>query len=274
MKLNILISTMDERINNVYKILLPPKSDVTYIISHQYLDEKYNYTPENLFRDDVFIFKYKGKGLSKNRNNALKHSDGDIILIADDDVRFLPDSFEIIEKSYLDNPGMDLICFKIMTPENEGEYKAYPENPYPLKEQFQHFISSIEITFRTARIKEADLRFDDRFGLGSFLGWGEEKVFITDAIKKKMNVWYIPQYIVIHPKESTINTLNKYNRKRVFYKGGIEARKYGWFAVPRICLNVLRLYKDLIRHNKNPLIYLLELQLGVFYILLTKQSKY
>ena len=38
-------------------------------------------------------------GLSKSRNLALQHSTADIVLFADDDVEYVPDVLQIVEKA-------------------------------------------------------------------------------------------------------------------------------------------------------------------------------
>jgi hypothetical protein len=95
---NVLISTIDERINEISAILFEKQPYVRYIISHQYTDPKYKILPKLLNRDDVILSQIPGRGLSRSRNNALRLVESGIALISDDDIRYFPGSFEKIEK--------------------------------------------------------------------------------------------------------------------------------------------------------------------------------
>ncbi len=50
MKLEILISTIDAGIDRTKHLLLPFRSDIKYIITHQYTDRKYISLPKELIR--------------------------------------------------------------------------------------------------------------------------------------------------------------------------------------------------------------------------------
>jgi hypothetical protein len=87
LSLNILISTIDSGINKISGVLLSYRQDVSYIVSHQYRDEKHLPIPTELLREDVFISQIPGQGLTKSRNNAIQLATSDICVISDDDVR-------------------------------------------------------------------------------------------------------------------------------------------------------------------------------------------
>ena len=74
MKLNVLISTLNNGIERVPHIQLAPRTDVAYIVSMQYTDEVYlQQIPTELQeRSDVQVVTMAGKGLSRNRNNAMR----------------------------------------------------------------------------------------------------------------------------------------------------------------------------------------------------------
>ena len=55
------------------------------------------------------------RGLSKSRNLAIKNSDADICLIADDDMIYIDNYEEIVLKAFKDIPEADLIAFQVQT---------------------------------------------------------------------------------------------------------------------------------------------------------------
>jgi len=266
--LNVLISTIDAGIDNIKKILLPKRADVVYIVSHQYRDNKYKYIPTELDRDDVIVSQIFGQGLSISRNNAINVAKGDIAVLSDDDVVYTNKFFDSIIEKFIDDK-IDAALFKIMTFEDESDYKRYPNESYKLSKNNFHSPSSIEIAFRINKIK-GKYFFDKRFGLGSKLDGGEEYLFVKDLLKGGMNVFFYPTYIVIHSKDSFIKQYSRYHKRRNRVTGAIEAREYGIFAYLKAFISTIRIFNELIKNKKNPLIYLLERYSGINYIMFSK----
>ena len=79
--LDVAISTYKrDGIRKVEKMLPPPQEGVKYVVSWQEHDD--NPIPSELSsRADVEVYRLDKKGLSNNRNNAISHCKGDIILI-------------------------------------------------------------------------------------------------------------------------------------------------------------------------------------------------
>lgn len=265
MILSILISTLNEGINNIQNILLPCRQDVNYLVVHNYTDKTYSTVPVKLLRKDVVVHQVSGRGLTKARNFGILKAKGDIALIADDDVTYTNEYFDVILKTFTqDNP--DVAIFKIKTMTGESNYKNYPDKPYQLSMSNLHSPSSIEIAFKIHSIRNK-IKFDERFGLGTFLNGGEEDIFILDVLKNGLIVKYFPFYVVNHHEESTIKTIPMYHKKRAIVRGAYIARIYGWLALPYILIKSLTLIPALFKANKNPLVYIYEMYLGCFYIL-------
>ena len=179
MTLELLICTIDERMQRIESHLLPPRADVSYLISWQYTGLKPVIPEWAVCREDVRVVLLEGRGLSRNRNNALAHAQGDILKICDDDEQWTPQRLHTIIEAYERNPQSDIIHFQI-----EGIDKMYP-NPS---------VASCEMTMRRQTVGK--MRFDERFGLGSeHLMSGEEDVFLCDARKRGLAIHYEPQVI-------------------------------------------------------------------------------
>jgi glycosyltransferase involved in cell wall biosynthesis len=267
MIVNILVSTIDDGINKVEKVLLDPRPDVQYIISHQVTNEQFRPIPDVLKREDILVGQIEGRGLCRNRNNAFKLADGDIGILADDDVRYLDFYIDSVLDAYGADRELGAACFKISTAEGEPEYKDYYAESYLLNDESHHYISSIEITVRLQALRKNKIRFDERFGLGSKLNsFGEEAVFIHDCIKAGLKVKYIPEYLVEHESTSTIKNANRYAASNNIFKGAYDARRYGWLALPAAFYGTLRFWADIAREGKNPVQYLNERLKGALYI--------
>ncbi len=250
-------------------VLLPIRADVNYIISHQYRNDKYLTIPKELIRDDVLVSQIQGKGLSKSRNNAIRLATADICVIADDDVRYTNEYIDNIINTFQQNNNIDVAIFKIKTFEDNEEYKNYPENSYRLSKNNMHWPSSVEISFRLSKIKN-HLEFDERFGLESELPAGEEKIFIHDALSLGLNCYFVPKYIVMHPKISTIKSFPKYSRQYVIVSGASDARMNGYISIIKAFAVTVKYLPELIIHHKNPLAYLYERLSGSLLILKSK----
>ena len=268
MILNVLFSTIDSGINRINNILLPFRPDVRYIVSHQFRNRKFIDNPL-CSRKDVEVSHIPGAGLTKSRNNAISLAQEGISIIADDDVRYTNDYFDKVLKTFHDhNP--DVALFKIKSLPGEKEYRGYPNISYRLSEGKMHIPSSIEIAFRVSSIKNNTLKFDERFGLGSYISFGEEYIFIHDCVRKGLHVQYFPKYIVEHPFQSTIKSFPKYDKKLILVDGATDARLHGYKSIIKSFATTWKFLPDIIQKGRNPLVYLGNRLSGAFYILSTK----
>lgn len=233
MKLNILISTHNEKVANVASLLLPARDDVSYVVSYQYSDNEYlKLIPKEFKREDIRFVPMQGLGLCKSRNNAIAFADGDIALIADDDVRYTDEYINSVLSVFKANLKTDVALFKIRTRDNEPPMKRYPLVAGRYKPMKGYFPSSIEMAFKLSSIKNK-VTFDERFGLGSeFLNSGEEEVFIKDCQKAGLRVDFFPHYVVEHPYQSTGK--NHLSMKSLRSRGAVSSYLHGYSAYFRM----------------------------------------
>ncbi len=237
MSIDILICTIDHGIDSVPGVLLKPLEGVRYIVSMQFTDEKYlNTIPEILKnRKDVLIITMEGRGLTRNRNNALAASDADIVMIADDDERISPKAVEIVRKTYIDHPEVDIALFRLNNIEDQP-FKDYPDGDqleYREACRQGYYPSSLEITMRGKVVREG-LRFNKQFGLGSQFPCGEEDILLCDASRRNHTVMLFDQVIAQTIAGSTGSKfLTDINIQRA--KGAVFRYCFGkWNAIWRI----------------------------------------
>lgn len=173
---------------------------------------------------NIKMISNKERGSSKSRNKALENATGDICLISDDDVSYLPNYENTVLEAFNNNPDADIITFQIQTPDGE-KFK----NNYIMEERWHSKNSilkcaSIEIAFKLNKVLANDIKFDEEFGLGSKYRVHDEIIFLMDAIKKGLKIRYIPEPIVIHPKESSGTNFNDH---LITSKGAAFIRLYG-----------------------------------------------
>lgn len=219
MTLDILICSLNKGIVRIDDLLLPRQDGVRYVVSYQYTDERYlDLVPKMLKeREDVMLRAYKGQGLSNNRNHALEMANADLVMFADDDSRLSEGAVELILNTFSQHPEVDVAFFKACT------YTGKLLKNYPTSSRRVTFpptdysVSTIEMVFRRDKV-QGTLRFDERFGLGTkFLTCGEEEIWLLDALRAGLNVYYFPDLVV--------ETSTMLKRSMIYVDAGVQRSK-------------------------------------------------
>ena len=201
--LQLLVCAIDDDIERVGDVLSEPREGIGYVVSLQYTDERFlRNVPDSLSeREDVTLSLLPGRGLSRNRNNALEHSRAGILLFADADNHYTAEGLEAVRESFRTYAWADIICFSACTYDGEP-LKRYPDVALSYAEACRrgYYPSSVEMAVR----QHVTTRFDERFGLGSerFCA-GEEAVFLKDAADAGYRIWFVPVCIVSTAAGST-----------------------------------------------------------------------
>jgi len=233
MQLNLLISTINNRILGLKNIILNQENTI-YTISHQVIetlsDETQRYIEELKRNKQVVYSQIKSRGVATNRNNALKHRvKGTICLLCDDDVIYFEDAFAKIFQSFEKNSSLDFLTFKIKTFSGK-DYKRYRKDSFEQTLRSLSSIGIIDVAFREEAIEKYQLKFDESFGPGGHYSIGEDFIFMTDAYKKGASILYEPLDIVQHADLGTGGILKD---DVIFGRGAMFARvfKYKSFLI-------------------------------------------
>ena len=136
MTLEVAVCTINGSLAHVPDILLPEREDVTYLVAWQCTDASFASlaTDSRLLRKDVRLVKTDSTGLARNRNVALEHATGDILLIADDDVRYEDIYFDRIIRTFQDYPSLDIACFQACSYDGKSlrDYASHTFSPAAL----------------------------------------------------------------------------------------------------------------------------------------------
>lgn len=180
MKIDILVSTMnchspEQLLQNMhlYRDHTIIINQVEQLTSHVPIAERF--------------FSFQEKGLSKSRNKALDHSNADVVVISDDDEIFQQDVLEQVEKLHTQYSNYDFIMFHV---ENVGAHQW--DKPTPISYIKSMKLKSVQMSIKMDAIKKKNLRFDESFGIGAPYFWGEENIFLFDALRKKCKMLYVP----------------------------------------------------------------------------------
>lgn len=180
-------------------------------------------TPDTLLQSslqNIRVINSFEKGLSKSRNLALQHAIGDICLLADDDTYFIEGFDRIIQDSFKKYSQAAVITFQIRTFEGRA-FRAYGGKPKMAKTPGDIAdVCSIEIAFRRNAIINNGISFNELFGLNSYFPMAEEYLFVRDALRAGLTIWYVPCEIVAH---SQTTSTSDYGNDRVLYTKGALA---------------------------------------------------
>ncbi len=184
-----------------------------------------NQTKTNTPPTQPTTFNYPEKGLSKSRNRALQHATADLCLLSDDDIHYAESAQRIVIDAFNANPSADIITFQTQTPDGALFNKRYPTRHRRHTRRTIMRVTSYEIAFRTASIRAAGLRFDERFGLGADFPTGEENIFLLDALRHGLKLYYVPAPIAVHPACSSGSDFH--NPELIAAKGAMFHRMFG-----------------------------------------------
>jgi len=269
----LLISTLNEGIERVGQMLLSPDDGLCYLVSHQITRTDCIAIPKDLQRDDVQVVQTKGVGLSANRNQAIRCASGDIVVLLDDDVRIKPEYMETIRSIFASHPEVDVSCCMIKTSDSDSEYKVYSGKAQPYQKISDlKSCSSIEISFRLEAIRNNNIRFDERFGLGTQIQSGEELLFLNECLRKGLHIHYFPVYTVEHPFWSSVKKKSPFSDERLFAAGAQSFMLYGKTGCLRNLFSALRRLPELGKEKVSVWHFLKVKQAGYRFIRQNEQS--
>lgn len=225
----IAISTARDGIYNVEKViceLIELKPEV--LVCHQLIDGEDN-AGYIKFRNELSV-KYKfikffidsGKGLSRSRNFLISNATKDYIFISDDDNVFSKQGVNDVV-SFMRRTATNIAIARIRSAEGV-DFKNYDKHPAEVTLKNSGSISSLEMCLERSVVNELYL-FDEKFGLGTEYPSCEEFIFVTDALKRKLNIQRTNSYINVHPLESSGKDFS--NKKLNRAKGAAFARVFG-----------------------------------------------
>lgn len=227
MNLAIGISTLNDGIYRVKDNIKEIQVEYTVIIIHQ-ITNGLCYEDVKEANDNTNIVTLFDSGLSKSRNaliNKAYELGIDYLIISDDDVLYLKNGLtELKNHIHKDN---SVSHFQIRSCTIDGELrKKYPNYQKKIRRMDVFGVSSIEMCLNIKRIMQKNIKFDERFGLGSIYPAGEEPIFISDMLKSGEDVFFIPITVTVHPIESSgLNIF--YNDWALMSRGVIFVRCLG-----------------------------------------------
>lgn len=220
MRIQVLISTMHQK---DYSLLEKMNIQTDAIVINQ------------CDKNEICEFQYKGhsikwlslkeRGVGVSRNTALMRADADIVLFADDDVVYNDGYEKTVIEAFQKNKKISLMVFNIISQNvNRPEY-------IDTKTHRLHFTNCLRygafrIAVRLSHIKKARIFYSLLFGGGAKYQAGEDNIFITNCLQKKLLCMASCETLgTVKQEEST--WFKGYDEKYYFDRGALFAAMYG-----------------------------------------------
>lgn len=161
--------------------------------NHKVIEEciiKYNFKYTHI--------KSNTKGLSIARNIGLKHVNGDIITLSDDDCWYKEDSLQFV-KEFFEKNNSDIACFQYYDIDKKKYPREYPKQAiYDFNKMRVLKQASIDIYINISKVKDYNIGFDERFGVGAKYNSGEENIYLMDLKRLGYKFDYYPRVLAYH----------------------------------------------------------------------------
>ncbi|NLL99829.1 MAG: glycosyltransferase family 2 protein [Treponema sp.] len=236
MKVEVLIATMNQNDFSLYEKM---NLNTDAIIANQ--ADSFSYEEREINGNKVKLITTADRGVGKNRNIALLHSSGDILLFADDDVEYFEGYEQKIIDAYKKYPKADVIIFNFYLLKNgEKSIRFKGNGKVPRNEIYRYGTCYISIK-RDFWIK-TNIYFSLLFGGGAKYSCGEDILFMHDMHKAGAKIYKTDTIIgTINCEKSSWFT--GYNDKYFFDKGVL-------FSMITPCFSRVTLLYHIIKHRK------------------------
>jgi glycosyltransferase involved in cell wall biosynthesis len=152
---------------------------------------------------DITVIKSSIKGGSYNRNIGIKRITGDLIGFPDDDCEYEPDTLLKILTFFNENTD-----YSFYTCNTKDKYKSGSVFRGLKKDcnvsQFNFLNTGIFFAMFFRKEAITDFTLDEKLGVGTYFGSGEESDMILYMLKKKLKGRYFANTFIFHPAKKEL----------------------------------------------------------------------
>nr|WP_294463836.1 glycosyltransferase family A protein [uncultured Sellimonas sp.] len=197
-------------------------------------------------KNNITYLSFNERGVGLNRNNALFRSTGDILLFADEDMKFMDNYVALVKEAFKKKPNADGIIFNIVT---EGEKVNRRKNSEVRRIHFYNALNygTVRLAVKRDSILKNRIAFSELFGGGSMFSSGEDSLFIWDMLCRGLKIYTYPVTIgKVQQYEST--WFDGYTDKYLYDKGALFSAIGKKIAVA-LCIQLLLRHKEMYKNR-------------------------
>ena len=161
-------------------------------------------------------------GVGKNRNLALTVATADILLFADDDIRYYDGNLQPVVDAFRQLPDADVIFFGIDMTKNGEVFDRRRNKVKRLRLWNSLRYGACRMAVRREAVVKHRLNFTTLFGGGCIYGSGEDTAFIRDCFRAGLTV-YSHDYVLGACAKDSSTWFRGYNEKYCFDRGALIA---------------------------------------------------
>lgn len=191
--------------------------------------DRYSYEEFICHERKIQCFCMAERGVGRNRNTALLHATGDIVLFSDEDIRFYDDYEKQVLKAFEKNSDADIITFNFKVDASRATYynreerriRWYNYGRYP----------TFAVAAKLEALRKANVSFSLLFGGGAKYSNGEDSLFLKDCLKAGLHLYAVTAEIgeEVYRKSTWFSG---YNKKFFTDRGVLYHFLYGRMAKP------------------------------------------
>lgn len=193
---------------------------------------------------NILWMSLKEKGVGLSRNTLLMRATADIVLFADDDVCY-KDGYNIsILETFQKHPNADFIVFSLISNRINKKDVNHKNDIFRKLHWYNvlHY-GTVRFAVRHKKIVSRNISFHLLFGGGAKYSCGEDSIFIIDALKRNLKVFF--STVCIGKVFNDNSTWFKgYNDKYFFDKGVLLRYIFGIWGYFFGLLIILKNYKN------------------------------
>lgn len=165
------------------------------------------------------------RGVGKNRNKALMNAEGEYLLCSDQDMVYVDGYAEIVEDAFDRCKKADIIVFNL----------EYVNRFTPARKDCKRFkrvrfwnsmrYGTARVAMRKGAVDKACLSFSTLYGGGAKYSSGEDSLFIREALRKGLKMYYCP-IVIAKVKQEESSWFVGYTEKFFVDKGVLIANAF------------------------------------------------
>ena len=217
----VLVACMHQKDDSLYKEM---NLQTDAILANQCDEYSYKaYTEPDGSR--VELISTADRGVGKNRNKALMNASGKYLMCSDQDMIYVDGYEKIVEDAFAKCPKADLIVFNL-----EYLNRFTPPRQEGTKFKRVHLwncmrYGTARVAMRKNAIDKACLSFSPLYGGGARFSSGEDSLFIRDALRKGLKMYYSPA-VIAKVKQEESSWFKGYTEKYFVDKGILIANAF------------------------------------------------
>ncbi|NMA17897.1 MAG: glycosyltransferase [Clostridiaceae bacterium] len=144
------------------------------------------------------------RGVGRNRNMGILNATGEILLFADQDVRYHDDYTAVVEQTFDQYPDADMILFELERM-NDPRLLRKPNRRACTRVHWYKALryGACRIAVRRSSVLKANVFFSLLFGGGAPFAAGEDSLFVMDCLRSGLHVIAVNRSIGVIDQQSS-----------------------------------------------------------------------